>query len=63
MLLLTCPLPQGPLEPKLHLLPFMLPRAEGTELGALYIHVRKVMMGIHEGRVKVKSLIQIAKEW
>ena len=51
------------MQPKLHLLPFMLPTTEETELGALYIHVRRVMMGIHKGREEVESLIQIAKEW
>ena len=54
---------QGHLEPKPHLLPFMLPGAEGTELGALYLRVRKVMVGMHEGMEKMESLLQIAEEW
>ena len=46
-----------------HHLPFMQPGAESTELGALYIRVRKVMAGVHERKAKVKSLTDIAKEW
>ena len=41
----------------------MQPGAESTELGALYIRVRKVMAGVHERKAKVKSLTDIAKEW
>ena len=51
------------MEPKLHHLPFMLPGAEKTELGALYLRVRKVMMGVHEGRVQLEKLVRIAKKW
>ena len=59
---------QSCLEPKAeesmpHHLPFMRPGAESTELGALYLRVRKVMVGMHERRTKVKSLIHIAEEW
>ena len=54
---------QGHLEPKPHLLPFMLHGAESTELGALYLRVRKVMVGMHEGMEKMESLLQIAEEW
>ena len=46
-----------------HHLPFMRPGAESTELGALYLRVRKVMVGVHERKAKVKSLTDIAKEW
>ena len=46
-----------------HYLPFMQPGAESTELGKLYLRVRKVMVGVHEGTAKMKSLIDIAEEW
>ena len=51
------------MESKLHLLPFMLPGAESTELGALYLHVRKVMVGVHMKSEKVVNLVHIADEW
>ena len=57
------PLLQGPWESKPHLLPFMLPGAERTELGAMYLRVSRVMMCVHQGREEVKSLIHIANEW
>ena len=41
----------------------MLPGAEETELGALYQHVREVMVGVHEGREEVENLVHIADEW
>ena len=61
-------LPQTCLEQKLpetmpYHLPFMRPGAETTELGALYLRVRKVMVDVHERRAKMKSLIHIAEEW
>ena len=58
-------LPQGPLEPKpqVHLLPFMLPTAEKTELSALYLQVRSVMVGEQAPKVKLENLICIANEW
>ena len=46
-----------------HYLPFMQPGAESTELGKLYLRVRKVMVDVHEHRAKMKSLIDIAEEW
>ena len=57
---------QSCLEPKEsmpHHLPFMRPGAASTELGALYLRVRKVMVGVHERRARMKSLIHIAEEW
>ena len=51
------------MEPKLHLLPFMWPNAEEKELGELYLRVRRVMVGVHEGREKVENLTHIAEEW
>ena len=59
---------QSCLEPKPeesmpHHLPFIRPGAEKTDLGALYLRVRKVMVGMHERRAKMKSLIHIAEEW
>ena len=56
-------LSQSPLESKLHLLPFMLPGAESTELGALYLHVRNVMVDVHTKSEKVENLVHIAHEW
>ena len=66
--LLLTTLLQSCLEPKPqesmpHHLPFMQPGAESTELGALYLRVRKVMVGMHERRARMKSFIDIAKEW
>ena len=52
-----------PQESMPHHLPFMQPGTESTELGALYLRVRKVMVGVHERKAKVKSLTDIAKEW
>ena len=46
-----------------HYLPFMQPGAESTELGKLYLRVRKVMVDLHDRRAKMKSLIDIAEEW
>ena len=54
---------QGPWESKPHFLPFMLPGAEKTELGALYLRVSRVMVDVHQGREEVESLIHIANEW
>ena len=59
---------QSYLEPKPqetmpHYLPFMQPGAESTELGKLYLRVRKVMVDLHDRRAKMKSLIDIAEEW
>ena len=59
---------QSRLEPKPqksmpHHLPFMQPGAESTELGKLYLRVRKVMVDVHDHRAKMKSLIDIAVEW
>ena len=62
IVLLSPPI-QCPLEPKLHLLPFMLPISEGTELGELYLHVKRVMMDVHEGKEKMESLVLLADEW
>ena len=66
-------LPQGSLDPKpnlpkepkpqVHLLPFMLPNAEKTELSALYLQVRSVMVGEQALKEKLENLICIAKEW
>ena len=66
-------LPQGPLAPKpnlskepkpqVHLLPFMLPNAEKTELSALYLQVRSVMVGEQAPKEKLENLICIANEW
>ena len=52
-----------PQESMPHHLPFMRPGAESTELGTLYLRVRKVMVGVHERRAKIKNLTDIAKEW
>ena len=41
----------------------MLPGEERTELGALYLHVRTVMEGVHNNVVKVENLVHIAEEW
>ena len=41
----------------------MLPVEEESELGALYQHVRRVMVGVHKGREEVESLVHIADEW
>ena len=41
----------------------MLPGAEKTELGSLYIRVKRVMMGVHKNSEKVEKLVQIADEW
>ena len=41
----------------------MLPGGEGTELGALFQRVRRAMVGVHEGREEVESLVHIAEEW
>ena len=56
-------LSQTPSKSRSHLLPFMLPGAEESELGALYQHVRRVMVGVHQGREEVESLVHIADEW
>ena len=60
---LLTPLPQSPVEFKPHLLPFMLPGEETTELGALYLHVRRVMMDVHKNIEEVENLAHIADEW
>ena len=41
----------------------MLPGEERTELGALYLHVRRVMVGVHMNSKKVENLVHIADEW
>ena len=41
----------------------MLPGAEKTELGSLYLHVKRVMMGVHKNCEKVENLVHIADEW
>lgn len=41
----------------------MLPGAENTELGALYLRVKRMMVGVHENSEKVENLVQIADEW
>ena len=51
------------MELKPHLLPFMLPGEERTELGALYWRVRREMMGVHEDKGEVENLVHIADEW
>ena len=62
-LCLLTPLPQSPVDLKPHLLPFMLPGEETTELGALYQCVRRVMVGVHKNIEKVENLVHIADEW
>ena len=56
-------LSQSPVELKPHLLPFMLPGEERTELGALYQRVSRVMVGVHKNSENVENLVHIADEW
>ena len=41
----------------------MLPGKQKTELGDLYLRVKRVMVGMHNGGEKVDDLVHIAVEW
>ena len=48
--------------PKPHLFPFLIDGAD-WEMHSLYARVRRAMVGMHEGKVQLNDLVQIAGEW